>query len=67
MLTKRHYSMSLAVLSLAALTASGCTFGRDFRAAAGPELESGVHSILTGLVNGLFAAIEPEPETETAN
>ena len=45
---------------------SGCAdVGRDFRTAAGPAIESGVRSIVDGVLDGLFAVIEPE--TTTAN
>lgn len=56
--------LSWTLVCALALGASGCMFGREFRAAAGPNLQSGVQSILTGLVNGFFAAIEPEPEND---
>lgn len=60
----RNRLIAFALMSTATLPATNCTFGREFRDAAGPALQSGVTSILTGLVNGLFAAIEPEPETD---
>ena len=51
-----------AACAFAALTflLGGCSIGKDFRAAAGPAVETGVNAILDGLVDGLFAAIEPE-------
>ncbi len=39
---------------------SGCSLGEEFRAAAGPAVETGVNAILDGLVDGLFAVIEPD-------
>lgn len=42
----------------AALLAAGC--GKEFREAAGPALESGVNSIAMGLIDGAFAAFEPD-------
>lgn len=63
----RHaFSISqLIILALlwATSAASGCTLPREFRTAANPALQSGLTSILTGLVDGVFAVIEPEPET----
>lgn len=47
------------------IVASGCTTGRAFREAALPSLEAGIALVLDGLVDGVFAAIEPEPQTET--
>ena len=38
----------------------GCSLGAEFRAAAGPAVETGVNAILDGLVDGLFAVIEPD-------
>ncbi len=44
--------------------APGCTTGRAFREAALPSLEAGIALVLDGLVDGVFAAIEPEPQTD---
>lgn len=44
---------------------SGCTPGREFRAAAGPAIQNGISLILDGLVDGIFAAIEPEPDGQS--
>ena len=52
--------MVLATLALVPQTA--CTFGREFRAVATPAFQQGVSQILNGLVDGIFAAIAPEPE-----
>jgi len=60
----RNMLFALALMTMATLPATSCTFGREFREAAGPALQSGVTSILTGLVNGVFAAIEPETDAE---
>lgn len=46
------------------VTQTGCLTGPEFRAAALPAMESGVEQILDGLVDGIFAAIEPETSTE---
>jgi len=46
------------------LTACGCTTGRAFREAALPSLEAGISLVLDGIVDGVFAAIEPEPQTD---
>jgi hypothetical protein len=48
------------IVVLVAIACGGCLTGKEFRAAAGPAMESGVDSILDGLVDGLFAVIEPE-------
>lgn len=38
----------------------GCSLGQEFRAAAGPAFETGINAILDGLVDGVFAVIEPD-------
>jgi len=54
------------MLCLGMLIAAGCESSQQFREAAGPALESGVNSILDGLVDGFFAVYEPdEPATAT--
>ena len=56
--------LSGAVVLITAATAwiaqTGCLAGTEFRAAALPAVESGVEQILDGLVDGIFAAIQPE-------
>ena len=48
-------------LALATVTQPGCVpIGTEFREAAGPALEEGLNSIMDGLLDGLFAAIEPD-------
>lgn len=47
------------------LPLAGCELvNQEFRAAAGPALESGVDAILDGLVDGFFAILEPNATTE---
>ena len=49
-----------ATVGLAVPLMSGCTLITDeFRATAVPALQTGVQSILTGLVDGLFAVVDP--------
>ena len=54
-------------LSLLFVSSSGCVAGagREFRNAALPAIRSGATSILNGLLDGLFAAIEPEPQSSS--
>lgn len=51
----------LTVLTVAVLlVSSGCDkLGDDFRTAAGPSMQSGMTSLLTGVVDGAFAVFEP--------
>lgn len=52
------------------VAASGCLYtgacetpyGVQFRDAALPNIQTGVHAILDGFVDGVFAAIEPEQD-----
>ena len=44
---------------------AGCEAGREFRTAAGPAVQNGVTEIVTGLLDGIFAAIEPEGNTNS--
>jgi len=59
----KRVQVVVALLSLGAT--AGCTAGREFRAAALPAVQSGTLSIATGLLDGLFAAIAPQPQTTT--
>lgn len=56
----------LWVLTLVFLAAAGtgCDTAERFRAAAGSSLHTGVQSIATGLIDGVFAVFEPEPAAE---
>ena len=62
-----HYPIrrvaGIGLILMTGLTA-GCEFGRDFRAAALPAVHQGADLVLTGLLDGLFAAMEPEAQTE---
>lgn len=56
--------LALTVVGLLAIPLGGCNTptGRQFRDAALPNIESGVQAILSGFVDGVFAAIETEPD-----
>ena len=56
-----------AALALSAgLSMGGCSDDFDeFRAAASPQLEAGVDALLDGLVDGIFAVVEPNTSAET--
>ncbi len=51
----------IALVALAGLlSCTGCTeLGDEFRAAAGPRLQSGITDMLTGVVDGAFSVFEP--------
>jgi len=44
---------------------SGCEINAEFRDVAVPSLQSGVSLILDGLVDGMFAVIDPGTTTAT--
>jgi len=50
----------MIAMILAAACLTGCDRSREFRDAAGSALHSGVSLILDGLVDGVFAVIEPD-------
>ena len=59
----RSFVIGLGIASLAGQ--AGCIpySGTQFRETAIPSLQTGVTSIMNGLIDGIFAAIEVEPET----
>jgi len=54
---------AVAILLVVAACSTGCRFGREFRDVAGPSIHSGVSLILNGVVDGAFAAFEPDTTT----
>jgi hypothetical protein len=46
---------------------TGCPAGKEFREAAGPAIKTGVNSVLDGLVDGFFAAFEPDNTAQTSS
>jgi hypothetical protein len=44
------------------LPASACngTIGQEFRAVAGDSIQQGVQSIVSGMLDGVFAVMEPD-------
>ena len=49
----------LVMVVVAAFT-TGCLTGKEFRDVAGPSVHSGISLILDGLVDGVFAVIDPD-------
>jgi hypothetical protein len=45
------------------LGGGGCAAAEEFRAAAGDSLKSGVTTIATGLIDGIFAVFTPDNTT----
>ncbi len=55
----RTFVAAIAMVVAAAFS-TGCLSGREFRDIAGPAVHSGVALILDGLVDGVFAVIDPD-------
>ena len=52
--------VTATVMVAAAALSTGCLAGREFREIAVPAVHSGVSLILDGLVDGVFAILEPD-------
>lgn len=61
-LGRKFLVLAIAVGGPATVFGNSCAgeLGTQFRAAAGDSIEQGVLSILTGVVQGVFAVVEPE-------
>ena len=64
-LTRCSRTLTLALLVCGMCVLPGCLTGEEFRAVAGPSVQSGVTSIVNGVLDGLFAVIEPETTTDS--
>ncbi len=64
-LSKKALRASIAAMSAGATFATGCLTGSEFREAAAPLVEQGVDSIMDGLIDGLFAVIDPDTTEST--
>ncbi len=61
----KHRKWMIAVTGGLALSlAGGCAEAEEFRAIASGQVQSGLTSIVTGLINGVFAVIEPDQVTD---
>ena len=57
------HALAIVVLAFGATGMTGCVTGEEFRSVAGPAVETGITSIVNGLLDGLFAVIEPDATT----
>lgn len=55
-------AIALASSSLTRMSACTGDLGLEFRTAAGDNIQQGVQSIVTGVVDGLFSVLDPEPQ-----
>lgn len=63
--TRRSQLVALALLAGSISLTTGCLTGTEFRSVAGPAVQSGVKSIVNGVLDGLFAVIEPDTTIST--
>jgi hypothetical protein len=61
--TRCSQKVALALMAGSISLTIGCLTGAEFRAVAGPGVESGVKSIVNGVLDGLFAVIAPDAST----
>lgn len=65
MATYKHRLLVLMIGGgMALLTMGGCAQAEEFRAVAVGQVQSGLTSIVTGLIDGVFAVIEPDATTD---
>ena len=65
MARNKHRLLVLMAGGLLTLSmAGGCAQAEEFRAIASGQVQSGLTSIVTGLIDGLFAVIEPDATPE---
>lgn len=62
---RRRLAQSMCI-GLGLTITSGCREAEEFRAVAGNQVQSGLTSIVTGLIDGIFAVIEPDANETTA-
>ena len=55
---------AIALTGSSLMGVNACTgdLGMEFRTAAGDNIQQGVQSIATGVIDGLFSVIEPQPQ-----
>ena len=57
---RRSQALAVTITTIALCGVTGCVTGREFRKTAGPAVRIGVTAIVNGLLDGLFAVIEPD-------
>ncbi|MCG3126903.1 MAG: hypothetical protein CHACPFDD_01758 [Phycisphaerae bacterium] len=63
---RRHTRRAAWPLLISLGLLSGGCVDEEFRTAANPELRDGIVSLLTGIVDGIFATIEPGADDQTS-
>ncbi len=65
--TRCPRTLTFALLVCGMSVLPGCLTGDEFRTVAGPGVQSGVTSIVNGVLDGLFAIVEPDTTSKSAN
>ena len=55
----------IPLVAMLLATQLGCRSAQEFREVAGPAVHSGVTDIVNGLVDGMFAVIDPDDTAGT--
>jgi len=61
---RRLHTLAVIITIIALCGVTGCVTGREFRKVAGPAVQTGVTAIVNGLLDGIFAVIEPDTTTD---
>jgi hypothetical protein len=62
---KRGRAMVWILAAGLLIVSGGCEDAEEFRSVAGDSLHTGLTTITTGVLDGLFAVFEPDAETTT--
>lgn len=60
----QRLAILISISSTPMLMAGACSGAEEFRAVASGQIQSGLTSIATGLIDGIFAVIEPDAPTD---
>ena len=58
-------ALGVALVAMVLAGSTGCLTGTEFRTVAGPAVQTGVTTIVNGLLDGIFAVIEPDVSSDT--
>ena len=65
---QRPRAAAIAVIAIGLPGLAGCVLtGTEFREAAGPAVQAGVTQVVDGLLEGIFAVIEPEATSDSSD
>ncbi len=64
---RRSLAAVMSAATIGTMCQTSCVTGRKFREAAVPAVRTGVTEIVNGLLDGLFAAIEPDATSDAGS